>query len=338
MNTTNDFSVRLMQIDRVISEKGVVSFEELQRVTGAAPATVKRDLRYMREKLKAPIVFSRIRGGYLFAKNRAEAKSDEFDTESKTFVRKSSWFTPYELYHSVKALNAFGVIEQNRKGFMNQEIRQVSSRLRAVMFEEEANVDELKKRVLIQEPVRKPIVNDYFEVLGQALVHRQRLRIRYWDEAQQKEVELILSPMRMVYHRGCWYLDAWCHDANALQSFNVEYVRHAYLMQGGVKPIPMKAVDEALGAAYGIFRGEKKMARLRFTGEAATRASRWVWHEEQVGSWMGEDVYELVLPFAEPTQALVGDILQYGAGCEVMEPQSLKVAIKEELKKTLAKY
>ena len=69
-----DFKVRLMKMDRLISEKGVVTFEELQRATGAAPATVKRDIRYMREELKAPITFSRSRGGYLFAKNRAEAK------------------------------------------------------------------------------------------------------------------------------------------------------------------------------------------------------------------------------------------------------------------------
>lgn len=68
--------------------KGVVTFEELQRATGAAPATVKRDIRYMREELKAPITFSRIRGGYLFAKNRAEAKRDDF------YDRRSMWLRP----------------------------------------------------------------------------------------------------------------------------------------------------------------------------------------------------------------------------------------------------
>ena len=86
-----DFKVRLMKMDRLISEKGVVTFEELQRATGAAPATVKRDIRYMREELKAPITFSRSRGGYLFAKNRAEAKREDF------YERKSMWFTPGRL-------------------------------------------------------------------------------------------------------------------------------------------------------------------------------------------------------------------------------------------------
>ena len=105
-----DFKVRLMKMDRLISEKGVVTFEELQRATGAAPATVKRDIRYMREELKAPITFSRIRGGYLFAKNRAEAKRDDF------YDRRSMWFTPDELYCMVKTLNDFSELEKNRKG------------------------------------------------------------------------------------------------------------------------------------------------------------------------------------------------------------------------------
>ena len=100
-----DFKVRLMKMDRLISEKGVVAFEELQRATGAAPATVKRDIRYMREELKAPITYSRTRGGYLFAKNRAEAKRDDF------YDRRSMWFTPDELHCMVKTLNNFSELE-----------------------------------------------------------------------------------------------------------------------------------------------------------------------------------------------------------------------------------
>ena len=333
MNTTNEFNVRIMKIDRLISEKGIATFEDLQRATGAAPATVKRDLRYMRESLKAPIVFSRIRGGYLFAKNRADAKREDF------YERKSSWFTPDELYHSIKTLDQFDELEKNRKGFLSRDLRQVSARLRSIMFEEEANIDELKKRIVIQEPVRKPITNDYFEVLGQALVHRQRLRLRYWSENKQEETERVVSPMRLVYYRGRWYLDAWCHTRGALRSFNVENVRFADIMKTGVKPIPMKAVAAELGATYGMFRGEvPQYARIRFAGLAAKRASQFVWHKDQFENWVSEDVYELTIPFADNSPELVGDILQFGAGCKVMEPQSLQDAVRHELAQMMENY
>lgn len=333
MNTTNDFSVRIMKIDRLIAEKGVVTFEELQRATGAAPATVKRDIRYMRESLKAPIVFSRVRGGYLFAKNRAEAKRDDF------YERRSSWFTPDELYCSVKTLEQFEQLQKNRKGYLTKDLRQVGARLRTAMFEEAANIDELKKRVIIEEPVRKPIENEYFEVLGQALVHRNRLRIRYWSDNNHEETERIVSPMRLVYYRGCWYLDAWCHKRNALRSFNIENIRHADMMQTGVKPVPMKTVEATLGATYGMFRGEvPQYARIRFVGNAAKRASQFVWHKDQFETWLNDDIYELTIPFASDSPELVGDLLRYGAACKVMEPQSLQDAVRRELAAMIENY
>ena len=74
-----DFKVRLMKIDRLISEKGVVTFEELQRATGAAPATVKRDIRYMREELKAPITFPEF-GADIFLLKIAQRPSETIST------------------------------------------------------------------------------------------------------------------------------------------------------------------------------------------------------------------------------------------------------------------
>lgn len=326
MYANTGFNVRIMKIDRLITEKGVVSFEDLQRVTGAAPATVKRDIRYMREVLKAPIVFSRLRGGYLFAKNRAEAKRGDF------YERRSSWFTPDELYCSVKTLDQFEQLEKNKKGFLSKELRQIGARLRSAMFEEEANIDELKKRVIIQEPIRKPIVNDWFEVVGQALVHRNRVRIRYWSDSKQEESERVVSPMRLVYYRGRWYLDAWCHKRNDLRSFNVENIRYADIMQTSVKAVPMKTVESMLDATYGMYRGEKmQYARIRFVGKAAKRASQFIWHKDQFENWLSEDLYELTIPFASDSPELVGDLLSFGAACKVMEPKSLQDAVRREL-------
>ena len=32
----------------------------------------------------------------------------------------------------------------------------------------------------------------------------------------------IVSPQRLSYYRENWYLDAWCHDKNALRKFGFE--------------------------------------------------------------------------------------------------------------------
>lgn len=328
-----DFKVRLMKMDRLISEKGVVTFEELQRATGAAPATVKRDIRYMREELKAPIIFSRIRGGYLFAKNRAEAKRDDF------YDRKSMWFTPDELYCMVKTLDDFSELEKNRKGYLTKDLRQMASRIRSSMFEEQANADELLKRVQIREPKRKPIVSDTFEVIGQALVHRQRVRIVYYSESKKEETRRVVSPMRLNYYRNRWYLDAWCHERGALRSFNIENIRYADIMQMGVKIVPMKTVEAELDRYYGMYRsGELQWARIRFAGPASKIASQIIWHPDQMELWLKDDLYELTIPYSGNSPELVGDILRYGPAAKVVEPESLKNQVREALQASLKNY
>ena len=327
-----DFNVRLMKIDRLIAEKGVATLSELMQATGASIATTKRDLAYMREQLKAPIVFSRMRGGYVFAKNRAEAKKDDF------YDRRSMWFTPEELHCTVRTLEDFKALEANRKGYLTTDLAQMSARIRSSMFSEEANSEELLKRVVLFEPQNKPIKCPCFEVLGQALVHRNRLRIHYRSEEKKEETDRVVSPMRLCYYKGSWYLDAWCHERDALRTFNVENIVHAELLQTSVKSVPMKTLRAQLDSFYGFYRAEDvDYARIRFVGQAAKRASKRIWHPDQYEQWL-HHVYEVTIPCAANSPELVSEILSYGPQAKVIEPVELKNAVHEALIQTLKNY
>ena len=59
-------SMRRLIIDRLLSEKGLVTFAEIQSVLQVSSPTIKRDLHYMREQLGAPIRYSKMRGGYYY--------------------------------------------------------------------------------------------------------------------------------------------------------------------------------------------------------------------------------------------------------------------------------
>ena len=64
--------MRLYRIDQVLQEEGSVSFETLQAALQCSAPTLKRDLRYMREKLGAPIVYSRSQNAYSYARDGAQ--------------------------------------------------------------------------------------------------------------------------------------------------------------------------------------------------------------------------------------------------------------------------
>ena len=135
-----------------------------------------------------------------------------------------------------------------------------------------------------------------------------------------------------------WYLDAWDDDKDALRSFAIDRIRRATVLPDTALDIPEAQLDEHYARAYGIFGGKAdKVAVLVFTAERA----RWVaderWHPQQEGRWLEDGRYELRIPYREARE-LVMDVLRYGAGVEVLEPDNLLVAVRTELRAAVAAY
>ena len=61
---------RFYKIDRLLKERKVVSFTDFKAELGMSPASVKRDLAYMRDRFNAPIEYDREANGYRFGKPR----------------------------------------------------------------------------------------------------------------------------------------------------------------------------------------------------------------------------------------------------------------------------
>src|SRR5436190_6774813 len=61
-----DRTERFYKIELLLRSRGCVSFDTLQDELGVSPATLKRDLQYLRDRLSAPIVYDRFDNGYRF--------------------------------------------------------------------------------------------------------------------------------------------------------------------------------------------------------------------------------------------------------------------------------
>ena len=57
---------RIFKIEQLISARRLLSFQQLLDETEVSPATLKRDLEYLRSRMKAPIVYDRDANGYCF--------------------------------------------------------------------------------------------------------------------------------------------------------------------------------------------------------------------------------------------------------------------------------
>lgn len=59
-------AVRLIQIERRLNVGNGATFAELEKLLRVSAATVKRDIRLLREQLGAPIFFDKTEGRYRF--------------------------------------------------------------------------------------------------------------------------------------------------------------------------------------------------------------------------------------------------------------------------------
>ena len=68
-----DRTERFYKIEMLLRSRGSVSFAALREELAVSPATLKRDLQYLRDRLHAPIVYDAFDNGYRFDKGAPAA-------------------------------------------------------------------------------------------------------------------------------------------------------------------------------------------------------------------------------------------------------------------------
>ena len=212
------------------------------------------------------------------------------------------------------------------------------------------------RRVKVIGTARRRVPSRHFELFGSALLQRKRLAITYFKRSDQATSQREVSPQRLVNYRSTWYLDAWCHASEALRRFALDAVRDAALVDTKAKNVPLRELEAALDAGYGIYGGDGarvKWATLVFTAEAAQWVANEEWHPQQKARWLaaradapagapadalaGARRYELQVPYSDPTE-LAMDILRHGDSVLVTGDKALVAAIGARLRSAAARY
>jgi len=138
-----------------------------------------------------------------------------------------------------------------------------------------------------------------------ALLHRQRMHIRY--HGRQREAQ-------------------------------TERIKQARLLESDCKHVADAELDKVLAHSFGMFSGEPTaMAVLRFSEYAA----RWVrdeeWFPDQETVELVDGGLELRIPYHNPTE-LIMEICRYGDQVEVIKPPELRKQVADVLRKAADQY
>jgi predicted DNA-binding transcriptional regulator YafY len=317
---------RFYRIDQLLQERRQVPVKVFLESLDVSLATFKRDLEYMRDRLNAPIEWDRELRGYRYVQPAAGMPRYQLP---------GLWFNPSEV-HALLTMRQ--LLKGLDPGVLAPHVEPLLARLRGLLERDDGSPEEIERRIRIIPIAARRMTLAFFEVAATATLRRKRLAIAYFSRTADETTEREVSPQRLVFYRGNWYLDGWCHLRNDLRSFAVDSIRGATLLDAPAKDVPEADLDAHLAAGYGIFSGRKTTwATIRFSPVAARWVAAETWHPQQKSRTESDGAYVLEVPYSDPTE-LAMDILRHGADAEVLAPPELRAEIERRLAAALARY
>lgn len=315
---------RLVKIERLIRQRGVVSLAALMAELEVSRATIKRDLEYLRSRLGAPIEYDAGERGYRFGQSPQVGPRHELP---------GLWFDEAELYSLLMAHQLLAGLDE--EGLLARHLQPLLGRIHELIGGGDGSAagTATMERIRIVSAMKRPVPSRFFQRVAEALLARRRLHLRYLTRGRRERSERDVSPQRLVHYRSTWYLDAWCHRVDGLRRFALDAVEDAHLLDAPARELPLAEVQAAMDAGYGVFAGverERRWAVLHFDETAAQWAAREQWHPAQQGRALPGGAYELRVPYVEDTE-LVMDILRQGDQVRVVAPASLQRTVRARL-------
>jgi len=328
-----DRTERFYKIELLLRSRACVSFAALRDELEVSPATLKRDLQYLRDRLNAPIVYDAQDNGYRFASAARGA-----GTTSPRQELPGLWFSETEVHALLTMHQLLAGLDDD--GVLARHLQPLLERLEGMLGPDERQGRELMRRVKVIGAARRRVPSRYFALLGSALLRRRRVWLRYWKRSDRSASVREVSPQRLVNHRNTWYLDAWCHASDGLRRFALDAMRDARPLESKARLVPLRELEAALDAGYGIYGGtgaKRRWATLVFDADAAQWVANEEWHAGQKSRWLADGRYELQVPFTDPTE-LAMDILRHGDSVVVGGDKALVALVGERLRRAAAAY
>ena len=316
---------RFYIIHQMLDPRETVSIDAFLERLGVEEPVLRADIEEMRGRFNAPILWDRKHEGYRFTEQSGDGPRYELP---------GIWFNSSEA-HALLAMHA--LLCNLEPGLLAPHVDPLRERIENLLESAKPGEQGVLSKIRLLSQGKRKANHRYFAIIATAVLHGTRLVIQHYNRREATSTQREVSPQRLVYYRDNWYLDAWCHQREALRTFAIDAMERASLTAKPAKSIPDEELDRQFGAGYGIFGGEaKQRARLRFEPTRARWVSSETWHPNQNAYWEGEH-YILEVPYSDDRELMM-DILKYGAGVEVLEPAELREKVAGEVENLLRVY
>ncbi|MGQ9632197.1 MAG: helix-turn-helix transcriptional regulator [bacterium] len=169
-------------------------------------------------------------------------------------------------------------------------------------------------------------------ILSEALAARRSVKAKYRTN-KGNVTDRVLDPYGLAFRKDALYLVAFCRSRKCILPFSVNHFLEIELTDLPYGIPDDFSLERYFWDSWGVEVGREVMdVRVRFSPEVAVRVAETRWHHSQVEEWPGDG--SVILGFRTCSfQEIKKWVLGYGASAEVLEPERLRRAVAEELKR-----
>ena len=171
---------------------------------------------------------------------------------------------------------------------------------------------------------------DTIGTLGRAARKKKVVMLRYIDRHESASMRLF-EPYTMVQKGGRWYVYGWCRERKDFRLFKIARIKELRVQEEEFKRRPCNVYEKLQGHP-------ESTDLVRFTIKFGNLI-----HPE-VEEWLGTGaITDTGLYYTATAERyggndLIGKLMQFGSSIEILEPLSLRDAVKEECLRMLDVY
>jgi predicted DNA-binding transcriptional regulator YafY len=207
-------------------------------------------------------------------------------------------------------------VEKVRRATSSAELDRLEELERVIGFEHEA-------------------ISKLFRAIASARSAKESLEIEYLADAGPAITTRTIDPYLLWNHSGSWYCAAWCHLRGDTRTFRLSRIRSAHKTGQRFEVHPdFDASRYSEGPVY-VPSGDDVTVRVQFTPAVA----RYV--EERSGDSSVEHLEDgsvVIERTARSVAWIVKWLLPYGPEARILEPDSVRDALRDECGAILARY
>lgn len=279
--------------------------------------TAQRDISKVKEEYNAPLQYDKSKKGYFYS----NPKFTLFNLNN---------ITQEEILAILLAKN---LLSSSAGGLISQLISEFGKKLFIQMGNIGLSENTLDESFSATWHGYSPSSSDVFRIVSDSLINSKLLYFSYSSPIKNKKTERTVEPHHLQHYMGSWVLIAFCRERDEWRKFHLSRMSNIKTNDKIFVKRPKKEWECHILKDFGIFFGKhQEIVTLRFNPFRA----RWIkdefWHPAQTIKELEDGSLDLSFPVADLREVKL-KTMQYGADVEVMQPESLKTLIKDELLK-----